>query len=190
MERGERGGAGARANRGRIARARESAAVPGTVAEVAIDTSAGDDVAGARIERAGREGPRRGGVSAREKEAGGRAARSRSPRARAKVDKLRAGANVLVQLRPGARALTQARLPNEYIRAPCRRPPPVRMAPDARASGASAPFEPYPVPQRTLDLKREHAYFRVRLCVPPRPRPQNLPRATPRAPRASPSASP
>ena len=40
------------------------------------------------------------------------------------------------------------------------------MAPDARASGASAPFEPYPVPQRTLDLKREHAYFRVRLCVP------------------------
>ena len=93
-------------------------------------------------------------------------------------------------LRPGARALTQARLPNEYIRAPCRRPPPVRMAPDARASGASAPFEPYPVPQRTLDLKREHAYFRVRLCVPPRPRPQNLPHATPRAPRASPSASP
>ena len=55
------------------------------------------------------------------------------------------------------------------------------MAPDARASGASAPFEPYPVPQRTLDLKREHAYFRVRLCVPLGPVP-DLPRATPRAP--------
>ena len=58
------------------------------------------------------------------------------------------------------------------------------MAPDARASGASAPFERYPVPQRTLDLKREHAYFRVRLCVPASAAPRrSLPHHPSRSPR-------
>lgn len=32
-------------------------------------------------------------------------------------------------------------------------------------SGAKAPLEPFPVPQRTLDLRREDVYLRIALCV-------------------------
>ena len=49
----------------------------------------------------------------------------------------------------------------------------------------------FPVSQRTLDLKTESAYFRVRLCVPrpraPCVRPTNQPSAHPPVPRFSPS---
>jgi hypothetical protein len=32
-------------------------------------------------------------------------------------------------------------------------------------SGPKAPLEPFPVPQRTLDLRREEVYLRITLCV-------------------------
>jgi len=51
-------------------------------------------------------------------------------------------------------------------------------------SGAFAPLEPFPVPQRTLDLRREDVYLRIALCV-HEPRAKIFPRAPRRRARAS-----
>jgi hypothetical protein len=60
----------------------------------------------------------------------------------------------------------------------------LRMAPGTPGpSGAKAPLEPFPVPQRTLDLRREDLYLRITLCV-HEPRATILPRAPPRRARA------
>ena len=60
----------------------------------------------------------------------------------------------------------------------------LRMAPGTPGpSGAKAPLEPFPVPQRTLDLRREDVYLRITLCV-HEPRARILPRAPPRRARA------
>ena len=60
----------------------------------------------------------------------------------------------------------------------------LRMAPGTPGpSGAKVPLEPFPVPQRTLDLRREDVYLRITLCV-HEPRARILPRAPPRRARA------